>query len=208
MTSDPVDPPHAPSTLTDPFTNVFGRCSARVRACCQDRRSNRDKCLLIGKPTRGFEPWTPSLRVMAITPTNPCTGSFHDVPGGLEPAVNPLLHDIGRTARRTGRPSAAPDRFVKDCAPAIDATVMKPGRPTTCNESSWAGSTLCWRGVGCAATSPSPPRPSACHAGGGGFESRRPASQSACNRHCVLSAQTQLLISRPKRGPRSGRRTC
>jgi len=62
--------------------------------CCHRREIPANQ----GKPTRGLEPRTPSLRVMAITPTNPCTVSFHCVSGGLEPAVNPPLHAIGRTA--------------------------------------------------------------------------------------------------------------
>ena len=80
------------------------------------------------KPTRGLEPRTPSLRVMAITPTNPCTVSFDCVPGGLEPAVNTLCTPSVEPRRRTGRASAAPDRFVRDCAPTTDATGHEAGK--------------------------------------------------------------------------------
>ena len=43
------------------------------------------------KPTRGFEPRTPSLRVISLKSEFPCKLVLPAFADGAEPAVNPLL---------------------------------------------------------------------------------------------------------------------
>jgi hypothetical protein len=55
------------------------------------------------KPTRGFEPRTPSLRVMTLTSENPCNLGAAATEPRLEPAVNPLLQaPMGETRQVIG----------------------------------------------------------------------------------------------------------
>jgi len=75
----------------DPFTDVFGWCSGMLPY----RTTQSPKIPANRKPTRGLEPRTPSLRVMTMTPKNPCNLRFTAFAGGLEPAMNPLLHRHG-----------------------------------------------------------------------------------------------------------------
>jgi hypothetical protein len=93
------------------------------------------------RPTRGFEPRTPSLRVIRLTSKDPANRVDIVYPDGLEPAVNPHMHTPWEPRGTFGEPRHPPDRLASRESTLAHACEPYP-RPLT-DPSASRSSTYC-----------------------------------------------------------------